>query len=150
MLVVSDKWWEQIPLHEMPPDKWEELCDGCGKCCLTKILYENGNVKACKIGCQLLDIKTARCRDYSNRQKIVKNCHLITLNNIDDPGFLPDTCAYKLLKHGKPLHDWHHLISGSRDNVMEAGVSVVGYVEFNEDTIGVNQVYKYLDSAIDY
>lgn len=150
MSIVSDKWWETIPLHEMPPDKWEALCDGCGKCCLTKILYEDSSVKACKIGCKLLDIKTARCKNYKDRQLHVKNCHLVTLDNINDPGFLPDTCAYKLIKNKKPLYDWHYLISGNRKTIIEAGMSAVGFVEHNEDTIGVNQVYKYLDSAIDY
>lgn len=134
----------------MPPDKWESLCDGCGKCCLTKVAYEDGGFKICKIGCKLLDVGTARCKDYKNRQQLVKNCYSVTPDNINIPGFLPDTCAYKLVKNGKPLYDWHHLISGSRDTVVQAGMSAVGFVEINEDEVGVNQVYKYLDSAIDY
>lgn len=134
----------------MPPDKWESLCDGCGKCCLTKVLFEDGSVKACKIGCKLLDLKTARCSDYKNRQSKVKNCYRVNLDNINDPGFLPDTCAYKLIRNGKPLYDWHHLISGSRDTIIEAGMSAVGFVECNEDDVGMSKAYKYLSSAIDY
>lgn len=146
----SNRWWETTPLEEMTPNEWESLCDGCGKCCLTKVAYEDGSVKACRIGCKLLDLKTARCRDYPNRQRLVKNCYLVTPDNIDDPGFLPDTCAYKLVKNKKPLHEWHHLVSGSRETIIEAGMSAVGFVEVNEDEVGVTQVHKYLDSAIDY
>ena len=37
---------------------------------------------------------------------------------------MPHTCAYRLLKEGKKLEDWHHLISGSYETVHKAGVSI--------------------------
>ena len=37
---------------------------------------------------------------------------------------MPETCAYKLLWTGRPLHDWHPLISGTAETVHEAGVSM--------------------------
>jgi len=144
------RWWETTPLDRMTTEQWEDLCDGCGKCCLTKVSYEDGTTRACKIGCKLLDLKTATCTDYENRLRLGKNCYRVTIDNIDNPGFLPETCAYKLLKNGKPLYDWHHLISGSRETVVQAGMSAVGFVEVNEDAIGINNVYKYLGSTIDY
>ena len=40
--------------------------------------------------------------------------------------WLPETCAYKLLHRGKPLYDWHPLISGDPETVHQAGVSMRG------------------------
>ncbi|GHA90978.1 hypothetical protein GCM10009069_12560 [Algimonas arctica] len=39
---------------------------------------------------------------------------------------MPRTCAYRLLSEGKPLPEWHHLKTGSRDTVHEVGMSVQG------------------------
>ena len=145
---MPNPWWETTPLDQMTEQQWDSLCDGCGRCCLVKAWRDN-EVKSCRVACKLLDVKTAQCTDYSNRQQRVKNCVKITIDAIDTPGLLPKTCAYKLLKDGKPLYDWHPLISGTASSVNAAGISVVGWVEVNEDKINIMQLVQYLEQTID-
>ena len=121
----------------MSAEEWEALCDGCGKCCLLKVEYEDtGEVDPTSVTCTLLDLKSCRCGDYANRKRRVPDC--IDLRNVPDlrkVGWLPETCAYKRIAHGQDLYWWHHLVSGSRETVHEAGISVRDKV-VSEDDIG--------------
>jgi uncharacterized cysteine cluster protein YcgN (CxxCxxCC family) len=40
---------------------------------------------------------------------------------------MPSTCAYRLRHEGKPLPDWHPLITGDPESVHAAGQSVRGW-----------------------
>jgi uncharacterized cysteine cluster protein YcgN (CxxCxxCC family) len=40
--------------------------------------------------------------------------------------WLPQTCGYRLVHEGRPLYDWHPLISGDPNSVHDAGVSMQG------------------------
>ena len=129
----TDKWWETTKLEDMTTEQWESLCDGCGRCCMVKVRLNT--VKTCNVACKLLDIKTVKCTNYDNRLTAVSTCTAVTLSNIDEPDLLPDTCAYKLIKNGKPLYDWHYLISGDRTTVVDAGISIKNTALTNEDKI---------------
>jgi uncharacterized cysteine cluster protein YcgN (CxxCxxCC family) len=39
---------------------------------------------------------------------------------------MPTTCAYRLLWEGKPLPEWHPLVTGNPNSVHEAGISIKG------------------------
>jgi len=57
----------------------------------------------------------------------VPDCLRLTSEIVREVDWLPSTCAYRLRAEGKPLPDWHYLISGSRETVHEAGMSVRGW-----------------------
>src|SRR5206468_5216345 len=65
-------FWKCKTLAQMSKGEWEALCDGCGMCCVNKLEYEGtGELAQTDTCCKLLDPRTARCRDYKNRKKIV-------------------------------------------------------------------------------
>ena len=118
-------FWEAKHLEEMTPQEWEALCDGCGKCCLVLLEDEDtGQVWETDVACRLFDASCRRCRDYENRHEQVPTCVKLSPHTVETLSWMPDTCAYRLLAEGKPLHDWHPLISGTRQSVVSAGVAV--------------------------
>ena len=123
------EFWREKTLAEMNAVEWESLCDGCARCCLHKLEDEDtAEVYYTRVVCQYLDLDQCRCTDYANRNKNVPNCVHLTVENIDEFHWLPDTCAYRLLSEGKDLHAWHPLISGTCDSVQKAGITVTGKV----------------------
>ena len=75
---------------------------------------------------------------YADRHRYVPECVVLTPKKLKDIAWwLPATCAYRLRAEGKPLYDWHHLISGDPESVHRAGVSVRGWTisetELSED-----------------
>jgi uncharacterized cysteine cluster protein YcgN (CxxCxxCC family) len=120
-------FWEK-PLADLSREEWEALCDGCGKCCLHKLEdADTGEVHATSVACKLLDTHSARCTNYRGRRAFVPDCIRLSANNVARMGWLPKTCAYRLRAEGKPLFDWHPLISGDPESVHRAGISVRGW-----------------------
>ena len=125
---LAPRFWERKPLKSLSRREWEALCDGCGKCCLNKLEdEETGAVALTRIACRLLDDDTCRCAHYENRHAFVPDCIVLRPDTIDQHAYwMPATCAYRLVWEGKPLEDWHPLISGTANSVHRAGVSVRG------------------------
>ena len=124
---MRPQFWD-LPLAELSAAEWEALCDGCGKCCLNKIEYEDdGSVDFTCVACRMLDGQSCQCSSYPNRHDFVPDCIVLTPGKLDEISWwLPATCAYRLRAEGKPLYPWHHLISGDRDAIHRAGMSVQG------------------------
>lgn len=125
---LTPRFWERKPLHKLSQREWEALCDGCGKCCLNKLEDEDtGEVALTRVACRLLDDESCHCTQYDIRHQFVPECIVLKPENLDTHAYwMPQTCAYRLLWEGKPLFDWHPLISGRSDSVHQAGVSVQG------------------------
>jgi uncharacterized protein len=137
-------FWKTKPLAEMSRAEWESLCDGCGRCCLNKLEDEDtGRFLYTRAACRLLDLKSCRCSDYPNRQSKISDCVALTPENVSTLGWLPGTCAYRLLSEGKPLQWWHPLVSGDPKTVHEAGISVKDEA-YSEDGIAVDDLVDHL------
>ncbi|MDB5689489.1 MAG: hypothetical protein JWL91_1365 [Sphingomonas bacterium] len=133
---MTGRFWEEKPLDRMSRAEWESLCDGCGKCCVHKLEdEETGEIHATNVACRLLNRRTAMCSDYRNRQAYVPECVRLTPAKLRDIDWLPSTCAYRLIDEGRPLADWHPLISGDPESVHRAGISVRGWT-VSEDEAG--------------
>jgi uncharacterized protein len=137
-------FWKTKRLAEMTAEEWESLCDGCGRCCLNKLEDEDtGEFHYTRTACKLLDLGTCRCSDYENRHDRVPDCVGLNADNVGSLGWLPATCAYRLLDEGKKLHWWHPLISGRRETVDEAGISVKGEV-YSEEGISIDELVDHM------
>ena len=124
-----ERFWEHKSLAELDAEEWESLCDGCGRCCLLKLEdADSGVVAYTGVACRLLDVEQGRCSDYQRRRQRVPDCLVLDASTVAATDWLPATCAYRLRAQGRPLPDWHPLVSGDPQTVREAGISVAGRV----------------------
>ena len=126
MTGLRKKFWERFPLEDLTPDEWEALCDNCGRCCLRKLEdADTGEVEYTNVVCRLFDADNCTCGQYALRKQLVPDCVILTPENLERIAYwMPATCAYRLLHEGRPLFDWHPLVSGRPESVREAGISM--------------------------
>ncbi len=124
-----DQFWQHKTLVQMTESEWESLCDGCGKCCLNKLIDdETEKLHFTNVACKLLNTKSCRCKKYEQRFKLVPDCVKVSLEDIDQFHWLPKTCAYRLLVEGKSLPEWHPLLTGNQSAMHAGGFSIRGKV----------------------
>ena len=123
----QNTFWKTKTLRQMSSSEWEALCDGCGKCCLIKLIDDlSDDLHYTTVACKLLDCDSCRCGDYNNRKKLVEDCVILSPRLVEELHWMPSTCAYRLIYEGKDLYWWHPLVSGNPNTVHEAGISVKG------------------------
>ncbi len=143
--MTQTPFWKTKTLHTMTQDEWESLCDGCGKCCLNKLIDEDtGHLAYTSVGCVLLSNSTGKCVDYENRKIRVPSCVQLTPDLVNSINWLPRSCAYRLVKEGKDLYWWHPLVSGDPETVHMAKMSVKGRIKGYDDEIKLQQQLNYI------
>ncbi|HYJ31302.1 MAG TPA: YcgN family cysteine cluster protein, partial [Allosphingosinicella sp.] len=85
--------------------------------------------------CRLLDRHSCRCSSYRTRRTYVPDCIRLAAGNVERYQWLPSTCAYRLRAEGRPLPEWHPLLTGDPESVHRAGMSVRGWT-VSEDEAG--------------
>jgi len=124
-MALEHEYWKKKKLEEMDTEEWEGLCDGCARCCQYKLQDEDTNeIYYTNVICRLLDTYRCRCSDYPNRARLVPTCLGLNADLVKQLSWMPKTCAYRLVAEGKELAWWHPLVSGSRETVHQAGISV--------------------------
>lgn len=127
-------FWKTKTLEEMTDEEWESLCDGCGKCCLFRIVDEDtGELFTTNVICKLFDEKKCRCTSYQNRTDLVPTCLKLDASLVKELDWMPFTCAYRLLSEGKDLPWWHPLVCEDPQLIHTVGISVRGKVEFENE-----------------
>lgn len=127
MVTDAGTFWNDKTLAELTTGEWEQLCDGCGRCCLHKLEdVDTGLFFYTSVACQLLDAESCRCTNYRERLSIVPDCLRLSPDDADQFEWLPASCAYRRLANGQPLEWWHPLVSGDPQSVHQAGISVRG------------------------
>lgn len=128
MARLRERFWERVPLDRMSEAEWEALCDGCGKCCVLKLEDEDtGAVHYTDVACRLFDPDTCRCGQYALRHSLVDGCVRLSPQTLPVAAtWMPETCAYRRLYLGRPLPDWHPLLTGDPDSPRRTGNSVHG------------------------
>jgi uncharacterized cysteine cluster protein YcgN (CxxCxxCC family) len=140
-------FWRSKRMSEMSKTEWESLCDGCGRCCLNKLIDEDTKKTVyTDVGCRLLDGEACRCTDYAHRQRRVKDCVQLTPRNVRRLTWLPPTCGYRLVAEGRDLYWWHPLVSGDPETVHAAGISVRGRVTASEKDVPDAKLEEYIVS----
>ena len=132
----AEPFWHSKPMDQFTDPEWESLCDGCGKCCLNKVIDdETEELFFTNVACTLLNTETCQCSNYPQRFKLVSDCFKVTLEHRESFGWLPASCAYRLIDEGKELPSWHPLLVGSSEQMHHLGQSVRGKV-ISEDVAG--------------
>ncbi len=145
---LRKNFWKRFTLDQLNLHEWEALCDGCAKCCLLKIDYQE-RIFITNISCRKLDLVSCRCSDYSNRVRNVKGCLKLTKENLkNNLKYLPSTCSYKLLSEGNQLPTWHHLICKNKETVLQKNRSAGDFC-ISETSIEIDNLEEHIIAEID-
>lgn len=143
MSELEPRFWEGRTLESLNPQEWEALCDGCGRCCLHKVIDDDDQLYLTRVACHLLDVEACRCKRYDERLTIVPECLDLTPRLVHSLPWLPSTCAYKRVALGQPLPWWHPLLTGASEQMHEAGASVKDQA-VSEDEIDPDDLEFYI------
>jgi len=140
-------FWQSKSLEQMTRVEWESLCDGCGKCCLHKLIdddaheqmvdtdriWDSEELHFTSVACRYLNEKKCECTVYSQRTHLVPSCVKLTQDNLEQVFYMPPSCSYRRLQEGRGLPSWHPLLNkGKKSKMHQQGMSVRGKVIFDD------------------
>jgi uncharacterized protein len=132
---ASLPFWRHRSLASLNHSEWEQICDGCGRCCLVKLEdEESGDLYYTRAACHELDLKSRRCRHYADRLDRVADCVQVSPASAAELAWLPHTCAYRLLAEHGDLPPWHPLVSGNDRALCQSGIAI-GSWAFSESDL---------------
>jgi len=127
-------------LLSLSEQQWEDMCDGCGRCCLVKLEDEDTlEVHYTNVACQFLDQQTCRCSDYANRAQINPECMVLDRNNFDTLSVMPFTCAYRLAHESRTIEQSEESLRVSGKVVSEAFIHDEQLIEHVVQWVSVKQ-----------
>ena len=133
---MSEPFWKDKTLDQLSDEEWEQLCDGCGQCCLNKLMDEDTDeILYTNVACNLLDANTCQCRHYHNRFEYEPDCIKLTRENLLTIEWLPLSCSYRYFQENRKLPDWHPLIVGNKKMMHELKISVKNRIVYEKDVI---------------
>lgn len=137
------KFWKKR-IDQMSEEEWESLCDRCGKCCLIKLQDEDTNeIFYTSLVCKQFNNNLCECKNYESRKDLVPDCIKITPDNIHELSWLPESCSYILVANNKDLPEWHHLLTGSTEEMHRLKKSVKHRVRYaNKNTNYQDHIIK--------
>ena len=118
-IIMEKEFWKKKKLYQLSVEEWEALCDHCGKCCLIKHDFF-GKTVFTNFHCKYLNLVNCQCKIYEKRTK-TGSCLKVDMKLLNTRDFLlPDSCAYKRLFRGQDLPEWHPLITGTYQSVIDS------------------------------
>ena len=126
-------------LLSLSVSQWEDLCDGCGRCCLNKLEDEDtGEIHYTNVACEYFDSNSCQCTDYKNRADINPRCMVLSKNNLEVLNLMPYTCAYRLKHENRSLDFPRELLSVSGKVISEEYIHDEQLPDHIVDWISVN------------
>ena len=149
MPAMTAPFWKTKTLEEMSASEWESLCDGCGKCCLSKLEDEDtGEIYFTSVGCRLFDAGDLPLRRLCQpagqraglRRADARQCahHHLAARAPAPTGWSPRAATFSTGIH------WCRAIA---DSVHEAGISMRGRVTASEAELAEPE--DYLEHMLD-
>lgn len=86
-------------MSKLSPAEWDEICRGCGICCLNKYYMADGSLAYSSAACKNLDLDTRKCKCYAARL-CNGSCNKVDLELVRSARVLPASCAYVEMLYG--------------------------------------------------
>ena len=75
--------------------------------------------------------------------QFVPDCIQLTPEKLANIHWLPSTCGYRRVAEAKNLPTWHHLITGSRQSIIDARKSAAGRC-LSETDVDEDEIEDYI------